>query len=235
MFDADDLGVADAVEVLHQRADRVAVRGDDQALAAPDRRRHGVVPARHHARDGVLQAFGQRHLRRRELGVAQVAAFAARIVGVEQRRRHVVAAAPDQHLLVAVLLGHVGLVQALQRAVVALVQAPVVLHRQPGAVHHIERMPQRPDGALQHRGHGEVELVAGLLEQAPRLARLRHAGVGQRHIGPAGEAVLEVPGRFAVADEDELVHGRRKGLRRARIRMIRALCHLRHLLCSSSC
>jgi hypothetical protein len=62
---ADDVGVADAVEVLHQRADAVAVRGDHEALAAgwPAR---ALVPARQHARHGVLQALGQRHLLGRE-------------------------------------------------------------------------------------------------------------------------------------------------------------------------
>ena len=55
--------VADAVEVLHQRAHAVAVRRDDDALARLDGRRELVVPARQHARDGVFQAFGERNLR----------------------------------------------------------------------------------------------------------------------------------------------------------------------------
>jgi hypothetical protein len=56
-------------------------------------------------------------------GVAAVAALAAGVGRFQRRWRRVVAAAPDQHLLVAVLFGHVGLVQALQAAVVAFVQA----------------------------------------------------------------------------------------------------------------
>ena len=63
--EADDVVVGDVVEVLHQRADAVAVRGDQHALAGADRRRERAVPERQHARDRVLQAFGERHLRRR--------------------------------------------------------------------------------------------------------------------------------------------------------------------------
>jgi hypothetical protein len=143
------------------------------------------------------------------VGIAAVAALAAGVTRLQRRRRGVVAAAPDEHLRITVLRGHVGLVQALQAAVVALVQAPVVDHRQPGAVHLVECMPQCPDGALEHRGVGHVELEAGLLQQPAGLLRLGHAGVGERHVGPAGEAVFQVPGRFAVADQHELVHGGR--------------------------
>jgi hypothetical protein len=63
------------------------------------------------------------------------------------------------------LLGHFGLVQALQGAIVALVQAPAFLHGQPGAVHLVQAIPQRVDGALEHAGEGDVELVALGLEQ----------------------------------------------------------------------
>ena len=62
--EADDLVVADAVEVLDERAHAVAVRRDEQPLAGGDRRRERRVPERQDARDGVLQALGERDLRR---------------------------------------------------------------------------------------------------------------------------------------------------------------------------
>ena len=89
-----------------------------------------AVPERQHARHGVLQAFRERHLAVFQRRIARVAAFGlmARVACGERRRRHVVAAAPGQHLRVAELLRAVSaLVQSLQRAVMALVQAPVVL------------------------------------------------------------------------------------------------------------
>mmetsp|Transcript_62039 Transcript_62039/g.146951 ORF Transcript_62039/g.146951 Transcript_62039/m.146951 type:complete len:261 (+) Transcript_62039:2422-3204(+) len=206
--DPDDGVVGDAVEVLDQGPDAVAVGRDQHALAALDGWGNGLVPERQHAGDRVLQAFGQRDVGGVQAAVAAVAAFAARVGRLQGRRRGVVAAAPDQHLLVAVLLGHVGLVQALQRAVVAFVQAPGVAHRQPGAVHLVQAVPQRPDRALEHRGVGDVEVVAGFLQQPAGLLGLLDAGGRQVDVGPAGEAVFQVPGRFAVADQDELVHGR---------------------------
>ena len=205
---ADDLAVGDAVEVLDQGADRIAVRRDHQAAAAADGRRHRLVPERQHARDGVLEAFRQRDLFLVQLGVADVAALAARIARLERRRRGVVAAPPDQHLLVAVLLGGLALVEALQPAIVALVEAPGVHHRQPGAVELVERVPERAGGALEDAGVGDVEVVTLRLQQPARLLGLLDAGGRQIDIGPAGETVLEIPGRFAVADQYQFVHGR---------------------------
>ena len=185
------------------------MRGDHDPLAAADGRCQALVPAGQHPCHGVLQTFGQRHLAGSQGPVARIEALAARIVGRQHRRRRVVAAAPDQHLLVAELARHVGLVQALQGAVVALVEAPVVLHRQPGAIQCIQRVPQGPHRALEHRGIGDVEVVARLREQLAGLTGLLDAGGRQRHIGPTGEAVLQVPGRFPMPDQDELVHGSR--------------------------
>jgi hypothetical protein len=109
-------------------------------------------------------------------------------------------------LLVAVPGGGLGLVEALQRPVVALVQAPVVLDRQPHHVHFIHRQPQRADRPLEHRGVGQVEGEAGLAQHAAGGPGFGDALFGQVDIGPAGEAVVEVPGGFAVAHEYDLVH-----------------------------
>ena len=71
----------------------------EHALARADApARCSSCQQRQHARHGVLQALGQRHLAARQAGVARVAALAARVAGVQRRRRRVVAAAPDQHL-----------------------------------------------------------------------------------------------------------------------------------------
>ena len=73
---------------------------------------------------------GGQHLGR-EVGVAAVAVGVVRVVGRDRRRPDVVAAPPDEHLLLAVLLGRLGLVPAGEVAVVALVEPPVPPHRQP--------------------------------------------------------------------------------------------------------
>jgi hypothetical protein len=67
-------------------------------------------------------------------------------------------------------------------------------------------MPEGVDGALEHAGVGHVEVITFGLQQPARGLRLGHAGGGEVHIRPAGEAVFQVPGRFTVADEHEFVH-----------------------------
>ena len=83
-----------------------------------------AVPVGQHARQRVLERFGGRQLGDVDVGVARIEARMARIVERERRRRNVVAAAPDLHLRLAVLLDRLRLVESLQRAVVALVEPP---------------------------------------------------------------------------------------------------------------
>ena len=62
-------------------------------------------------------------------------------------------------------------------------------------------VPEGVDGALEHAGAGQVELVAFLLEQAARLPGLFDALGREVHVRPADEAVFEIPGGFAVVIE----------------------------------
>ena len=203
----DDVVVRHIVQVLDQRAQAVAVGGDQHVAAGPDRRGDGLVPERQHARHGVLQALGGGQLVGRHLGVALVEARVALVVQRQRLGRDGVGAAPDQHLLVAILGGGLGLVQALQGAVMALVQAPGHADRGVHGVHRVQGDPQGADGALEQRGIGQVEGIAFFLEQFAGLAGLFAAGVGQVDVGPAGEAVFQVPLAFAVAHQNEFMHG----------------------------
>ena len=181
------------------------MRRDQHPLAAQDGGRNGIVPCGQDPRHGVLEAFGQRH--HRGVGIAAIAAFAAWIASLQGRRRSVVTASPDQDLLVAVLACHVRLVESLQGPVMPFIEPPVFDHRQPGAVHFVEREPQGADGTLEHRGETHVEVPALGLEQLSGREGLLHAHWGQVHIRPAGETVFQIPGGFAVADQNKLVHG----------------------------
>ena len=68
-------------------------------------------------------------------------------------------------------------------------------------------------GNANSRDVAQVKVPAFCLEQFARRHGLAHASGGQVHIGPAGEAVFEVPGGFAMANEDKFVHKlkRRRG------------------------
>jgi hypothetical protein len=203
----DDCLVAHPVEVLHERAEAVAVCRDQHPLAAPNRRRDRVVPVRQETCDGVLERLGERQLRRRDAPVARVVHGVARVVGRQRRRRDIVAAAPNLHLRLAVFLGGLCLVQPLQRAVVTLVEPPVLDHREPELIELVEGDPERADRALEHRRVGDVEREASLAQQASRLARLLAAAVGEIDVGPAREAVFLVPGALAVSEQYECGHG----------------------------
>src|SRR6185436_18304052 len=92
-----------------------------------------------------------------DAGIARVEARMTRILERERGRRNVVAAAPDLHLRLAVLLHGLRLVEPLQRPVVAFVETPGALDGEPHAIHAVEDDPERADGALQYRGEGEID------------------------------------------------------------------------------
>ena len=143
MLSAGDVVVADPVEVLDQRPQRVAVRGDQHGLAGaqvghdrgrPSTAASGATTSLRHSVRGQVVA---------EVGVARVAGLGELVVVVDRRRRRVVGAAPEHELLLAVLLERLLLVLALQRAVVALVEPPGALHRDPVPVRGVEREVRR--------------------------------------------------------------------------------------------
>jgi hypothetical protein len=118
-----DVVVADALEVLHQAAQRVAVGGDENRLAGLEVGDDRVVPVRQLAVDHELQRLGAGHLAV-DVGVSHIADLAELALIVEQGRRHVERATPQLELLGAELLEGLRLVLALQGAVVTLVEAP---------------------------------------------------------------------------------------------------------------
>ena len=80
--EARDVGVGDAVEVLDQGAQAVAVGGDQDRAAGQEVGDDAVEPVREHADDDVLQALRARAQLRRERRVARVVELGVlRVVG----------------------------------------------------------------------------------------------------------------------------------------------------------
>ena len=160
---ADDLLIGDPVEMLDERSQRVAVGDHEDPLAVGDLRLDHVVPVGERSLDGVGECFGAGQFIRGHVGVALIVSRPVWITSVHRRRRRVVASSPDQDLLGPVLLDGLGLVQSLERAIVAFVESPTSLDGKPHAIEFIQGDPHRPDRPLQERGvHDvEVELVFG--------------------------------------------------------------------------
>ena len=91
------------------------------------------------------------------------------------------------------------LVQSLQRAVVPLVQPPVLGHGDPELIHLVERDVQRLDGALQYGCECQIEHEARLLHQPARFPRFGAPLLGKIDVLPAGESVFLIPGGLTVS------------------------------------
>src|SRR5258706_2985011 len=151
--------------------------------------------------------------------VAAIVARVARIVGRQGWGRRVVAAAPDLDLRLAIFFPRLLLVQSLQRAVVAFLEAPVALDRQPQPVQFLEDQPLRADRALEHRGVDDIGYRPGRCDFAARLARLFDALDREVDIRPAGKQVLEVPDALAMTNHQQFAgQGRSSHQHWARLR-----------------
>ena len=115
-------------------------------------------------------------------------------------RLHVEAATPEQHLLVTILLCGLLLVQALQGAIVLLIEAPCLNHGNPILVHCVKHVVQGLYGTLQVRSVGNLEMEAFLLHQLTCVEGFLLALLGEVNIGPTCETVLKIPLALAVAD-----------------------------------
>jgi len=103
-----------------------------------------------------------------------------------------------------VFLHGLRLVEALQRTVVALIQAPAALDRNPHEIHFIEHAPQGADRAFEDRGKSDVGRKPRLLDLDARRSRLDTSLVGKIDVMPAGEEILDVPGALAVSNQNQL-------------------------------
>jgi hypothetical protein len=196
--------VADAVEVLDQGAQRVAVRGDQDRLAGLEIFLDVRLPVGQEPHQDILQAFSARQ-GLAEVRIPGVVGLGELGVVVEGRRRGVVGAAPFHELLFAVFGQCLGLVLALQCAVVAFVEAPVALDRDPAAVGLVQGDVRGVDGPLQQGGVEHVREDVVLHQQLTAAGCFRAALVVQVNVHPAGEEVLGVPFAVAVAQQNQLV------------------------------
>ena len=141
--------------------------GDEDIESGEQLRGDHVLPVREHPGDDVGEALAGRAAPR---AAQPVAPIVDRMLGagqVDGWRRHVEATPPQVGLLGAVALGGLLLVESLQGAVVALVEPPVALHRQPFETHLDEGQVVRGDGPYQYRGVRGIEAQTGVAINLP--------------------------------------------------------------------
>ena len=197
---ADDLFVGDVLKIFDQRAKRIAVRNDQHAFACGHLGGDDGFPVRNQARHRVLEAFGQRHLVFVQVRITGIVGGAARVGRKQLLRRDVIASAPAQNHFLAEFRRSFRLVQALQGAVMAFIEAPGGMNGDPHAVHRFHGYPQRPYRPFENRGVREFELEPRFGHEDSRAPRLFPPVFGQVHIGPAGKLIRFVPHGFAVAE-----------------------------------
>ena len=192
----------DVIQMLHKGAEGVAVGGNDDVLSGLEVGSDLVLPVREDAVEGGGEGFGEVLVE----GVAGVPRVVGGVVlggGVNGGRGDVVRPAPDEDLLLAVLVDGLLLVEALEGAVVTFVELPCLVGGDPHEVGLLEDVPQSADGALQERRVGNGGLEALGLDELTGLDDLLVALGTERDIDPSGELVFQIPCGLSVTDKDK--------------------------------
>ena len=127
------------------------------------------------------------------------------VIVVELGRRVVVALAPELDLLLAMKLSGGGLVKALERSVMALVDLPALVDvASILQAHLLQNQISRLDRPVKHARVCNIEVVTLVLELTAGFACLLPSEIVQRHVDPPSELAGLVPDRFAMPHEDHL-------------------------------
>ena len=109
-----------------------------------------VIPVGQHALQHVLEALGAGPQLVGQMGIPGIVRLRQRVIVGERRRRHIIGTPPEHELLVPELLPGLRLVLALERAVVALIEAPGPGDWKPEQARCLQRQVSGLDGAGQH-------------------------------------------------------------------------------------
>ena len=146
--DLQDLVGREVLELHHERAQAVAVGGDENALFGLELGLDVLLEVGPGTGDGVLEALGVGEVLLRHLAKLCLDVGIALVAWLECGRLDVKGATPDEDLVLAVLSSCVGLVKALQGPVVALIEAPGLVDGKPGAVKLVEHDVKGVNGTL---------------------------------------------------------------------------------------
>ncbi len=188
--------------------------GDQHSTTSAQVGNDGVVPVGQHPPDDILEAFRGGHLFRCQLRIPGVRRLRPLVVRIDRRWRSVIGTPPQHELLFAVLSQHLGLVLALQRTVVALVEAPMPAHWDPRSTGGMQRHLCGADRALEQRGVEHVGQDSLLGQHGTTAFGFGASLLGQVDVDPPGEQILRVPFALPVAEQDQ-GHGGTHGSYRA--------------------
>ena len=145
-----NLLLAHAGKVLDDGTKRVAVGNDNNALARDDLWADSVIPVGQDAINSDLERLSLGKHIGWQIAISALEAWMPLILEVELGRGDVVGATPLEDLLLAVLLGSLGLVKALKSTIVALIESPCLVVRDPKGAHLFHHRVVGLDGACQH-------------------------------------------------------------------------------------
>ena len=164
-----------------------------------------IIPVGHHSVSGHLERLRQRQMRRRQVVVASIMNWMSWVAYFKSWGRNVVAASPLSDLSLSELLCCFFFVQASQGAIVAFIQSPSFIVRDPQRVHFLSDVVISHNCTRQHGSVRYVKLISLFLQNFTSLDSFVDSLWRQLNIMPASELVFEIPLALTVANEDDSV------------------------------
>ena len=177
-FHRDDFLSGEVFQFHHQGAQAVAMGGDEDFAAGFERRGDLVIELRFDTVGRINQAFRERKIRSLHLAffdqilIKLLIARETGIIGSELRRLNVGRTTPDVHLFIAPLHSGFGFVEALESAIMPLIETPRIMFFDFAFAQFGEHDIHRAIGPRKHRAESDVEAIAVFLERLARFVGL---------------------------------------------------------------
>jgi hypothetical protein len=180
--------------MLVDGSQRVTVSNHDNILVVQDGWADSVMPERKYSINCDLQRLSLRKGVGGQISILWSKSWMPFVINIELRWWDIIRSSPNKNLVFAVLFGSLGFIQALQSAVMSLVESPVLVMRNPGEIKLIRDGVVSLDGSLQDRCESNIKSETLFSQHFAGFNSLCNSVLGKRHILPPGEDVFFIPG-----------------------------------------
>lgn len=168
--------------------------------------RHRLLPATPQTRRHIGKGLRRRQLPGLQRHIARVGIAAACVPGRQRRGRLVVAPLPALQLLCAERFSRLSPIHPLQHTLVPSIEAPVLQQRNPRQSHLAQNDGRRLNRPGKHRGKRHAKLRPRIAQQSPGEHRLAATALRQRDIRPPAQAILLIPKRGSMPQQNQGLH-----------------------------
>mmetsp|Transcript_21635 Transcript_21635/g.33039 ORF Transcript_21635/g.33039 Transcript_21635/m.33039 type:complete len:362 (+) Transcript_21635:192-1277(+) len=194
----------DIVQVFHQCSQRVSMGSNNNCFSVFELWSNIVFVVRQDTIQGSCKRFCE-FVFKVEISVTRIVAWVMIACSINCWRWDIVRTPPDENLILSITIDCLLLVQSLERTVVALVEFPSLVHRNPHKIRLFQHVPEGTNSSLQQRSVRDIQLDSFCCNKFSGFCYFLVTFWGKWHVNPTSEFVFQVPSRFSMPYQNKSV------------------------------